>query len=692
MARIKLLIRNSFLTLLGLLGLAFLAEGLWYIWHGGSAQEIVMIMAIGGMLAGCAWWLLFRAPQQVAVVRPNAPKPSPHTPTPDPEPTAPESVRTITRYQRSHTDSVPAPATPDELRAALRGIGLRRLEGATWQEAARDERWANLCVFLHCERDKLDGGSSDDVDGMYLTREEAEAAALASPQNANYYTWKVFVSTSQLQYLAEDRNALPHFVRAIKKELLELSPDECPGTPVKLKGWSFDNKKAWLDVSGQHVVLFEDENALDGKMFSAEPESGVFQTDSGMGIFDAQGAVILPPRFEQVMPFYEELAAAKLNGLWGFVDRNDHWQIAPRFLEAKSFNGDGEAEVRTEQGWGVIDRRGREIVQPAWESLASGPGKSFRVTREGQCGYINAAGECVAGFQAETYWLDRSNKLPAEALILHHPNSWVDLFALADRHGRRLTGFDFVWLSRPSEGLLVAKVKQEDGNERCGFLDFTGAWAIPPRFEMAYPFSQGLAQTKMDGEQWGYINRQGEVVIACQFSNAYPFREGLAAVRVGEYPSRYYGFIDASGGWIIQPQFDDASVFSQGLAEVKQDGLWGYIGRDGNWSIAPAFSQVWPFSEAGHACVCAPVDGKGCYGMIDRTGQWLLPAHYSGVSDARLIDNGDVGVQWVAAARDRQQRWGGVILSGDDADRQVLVPFECSSGDEVFRVLEQRTR
>ena len=189
-------------------------------------------------------------------------------------------------------------------------------------------------------------------------------------------------------------------------------------------------------------------------MFSSEPQTGVFKTDSGIGLFDASGAIILPPRYEDIEPFYSGLAAAKLNGLWGFVDRNAHWQIEPSFLDVASFVG-AVVVARTEHGCGVIDRRGKFIVQPAWDSLEPGPDKSYRVMREGQCGYINAAGECVAGFQTEPYWLDQYNQFPAEVLVLHHPDSWIDLFALADRHARRLTGFDFVWLSRPSEGVLV---------------------------------------------------------------------------------------------------------------------------------------------------------------------------------------------------------------------------------------------
>lgn len=365
MSRVKLIFRIFIVSMLGLLGVTLLLEGLWLAWQGGPVQGVLMVVAAGGMLAGCAWWLLFLAPPQPVTAHEPVIKPAPSSGAAAHE-DDPAPVRIATRYQRLTHETPLQLATPDKLRAALLGIGLRRLTGATWQEATADERWANLCVFLHCERDKL-GESSDDIDGLYFTREEAEAAVSASPQAANSYVWKVFVSASALQYLSDDRKALPHLVRAIKKELLALPAGECPGTLVELKSWQA-GRKAWLDSSGQRIVLFEDENALDGPMFTDE-QTGVFKSGSGMGVFDADGAIILPPRFEDIEPFYNGLAAAKLNGCWGFVDRQDHWQIEPRFLEVRSFIGDDYAEARTESGWGLIDLQGAWIVADRYAEI-----------------------------------------------------------------------------------------------------------------------------------------------------------------------------------------------------------------------------------------------------------------------------------------------------------------------------------
>lgn len=368
MLTIKSIFRIFFISVLGLIGVALILAGGWFAWQGGDVGGVLMVMAAGSMLAGCAWWLLFLAPppQPTIAHKPvveSAPSSGSETPA---ENSAP--IRVITRYQRLTNDTPHPLATPDELRAALVGIGIRRITGATWQEATADERWANFSVFLHCERDKL-GESSDDVDGLYFTREEAEAAVSASPQAANSYTWKVFVSASALQYASDDRKVLPHLVRAIKKELFALPAGECPGTLVELKSWQA-GRKAWLDSSEQHVVLFEDENVIGPILrVSTELGTGVFETASGMGLFDESGTIVVPPRYEDIEPFESGLAAAKLNGLWGFLDHHDHWQIEPRFVEVRGFINDVHSKARTENGWGLIDRQGTWVVADRYAEM-----------------------------------------------------------------------------------------------------------------------------------------------------------------------------------------------------------------------------------------------------------------------------------------------------------------------------------
>jgi len=58
-------------------------------------------------------------------------------------------------------------------------------------------------------------------------------------------------------------------------------------------------------------------------------------------------------------------------------------------------------------------------------------------------------------------------------------------------------------------------------------MDFV---VIPPQFEQAESFSEGLARVKV-GNQWGYIDKVGKLVLQPQFEQAESFSEGLGLVR-----------------------------------------------------------------------------------------------------------------------------------------------------------------
>jgi hypothetical protein len=57
-------------------------------------------------------------------------------------------------------------------------------------------------------------------------------------------------------------------------------------------------------------------------------------------------------------------------------------------------------------------------------------------------------------------------------------------------------------------------------------------FVIPPQFDAADSFSQGLARVQKDNK-WGYIDQTGKFVISPQFDQAESFAEGLALVNIG---------------------------------------------------------------------------------------------------------------------------------------------------------------
>lgn len=122
------------------------------------------------------------------------------------------------------------------------------------------------------------------------------------------------------------------------------------------------------------------------------------------------------------------------------------------------------------------------------------------------------------------------------------------------------------------------------GDYKYGYIDPYDEWVIPPVYQMAQQFSEGLALVMLDEEGnhsdtkhfFGYINTKGEMVIPLRdYETALPFREGRACVgmRLPEPLKRggsryFFGYIDKKGKVVIDPRYERAENFHRGIARV----------------------------------------------------------------------------------------------------------------------------
>lgn len=129
-------------------------------------------------------------------------------------------------------------------------------------------------------------------------------------------------------------------------------------------------------------------------------------------------------------------------------------------------------------------------------------------------------------------------------------------------------GYDF------REGLAVVCL-----NNKCGFIDRSGNYVIPPIYDDAGSFSskEGLAMV-LSGGKYGYIRKDGKFEINPFFDYASNFKEGLAVVKL----NGKFGFIDKTGAYIIPAQFESANSFEDGLGQVYINGKWHYIDNSCN--------------------------------------------------------------------------------------------------------------
>jgi hypothetical protein len=161
-----------------------------------------------------------------------------------------------------------------------------------------------------------------------------------------------------------------------------------------------------------------------------------------------------------------------------------------------------------------------------------------------------------------------------------------------------------------------------------GYIDAAGRLAIPPRFDRAEPFSEGLAAVELDGRH-GWIDRTGALVLAPPFLPAgtlhRPFSGGLAAVRVGQR----YGYVDRAGALAIPARYTTAEDFSEGLAMVCDPDACGYVDRTGRGVLGPGFMGGQPVREGLAVAVLAMSMGRQRVALYD-VGGGRLGADFEG--------------------------------------------------------------
>jgi hypothetical protein len=165
-----------------------------------------------------------------------------------------------------------------------------------------------------------------------------------------------------------------------------------------------------------------------------------------------------------------------------------------------------------------------------------------------------------------------------------------------------------------SEGLAAVKLTDVIGY---GYIDTTGKVVISPRFYYANEFSDGMALIH-DGKKYGYINKEGNTIVAPTYTFAQTFSDEMAVIRVNDKN----GFIDTSGRVVIDPQYDETSGFSEGLAAVRVGDKFGYIDKTGKMVINPQFLRAEKFSEG-----LAYTNN----GYVDKNGKIVIPPEVNGI-------------------------------------------------------------
>ncbi len=66
-------------------------------------------------------------------------------------------------------------------------------------------------------------------------------------------------------------------------------------------------------------------------------------------------------KIELQMPFYQNLAAAKQNGNWGFINNKKQWKIKPIYKDVSFFVKDYALVLKPDKTFAFINKNGKEF-------------------------------------------------------------------------------------------------------------------------------------------------------------------------------------------------------------------------------------------------------------------------------------------------------------------------------------------
>jgi hypothetical protein len=353
----------------------------------------------------------------------------------------------------------------------------------------------------------------------------------------------------------------------------------------------FINKEGKLTVPCQYGELYNSELPAfkDGRIPFRD-------TMDKWGLMDADGCIILKPKYDLIWKFHDGYARASID--------EDNSPSSPKY------------------GTGCIDKNGKEIIPLQYRLTFETEGM-----KEGMMAV--SIRDTSAGGRFVDAYVDTSGKE-------HFNKSW---FYAGDYHC----------------GLAVAQKKEPEFIEYhpglaappktsdiyMGYINKNGDWAIPPSFDYAMPFNdECIALVDYPDKSWGIIDTGGNTV-ANGFTYGYDiqgFSEGLMPVWRQE--DSKYGFMDMSGKLAIPFQFDYViTPFAEGRAivnigcgktygysDIVKGGQWFVINKEGKItdSIAKFYDEIHPFVEG-----MAIVRKDHLYGFINTDGKEIIPLQWS---------------------------------------------------------------
>ena len=270
-----------------------------------------------------------------------------------------------------------------------------------------------------------------------------------------------------------------------------------------------------------------------------------------------------------------------------------------------------------------------------------------------------------------------------------------DLGYLADGKGKKVLK-NVAWVTKPMKGDSL--VCYSDGKHRGYFHMRDGHVVVPPVYDHAWIFSEGLAGVEKEGRVT-FINTQGDIAIPSNFAydedySGYVFHQGHCAVHqrsaTSDSTAKQMGIIDRTGAWALSPVYDNImpidtfwfvdkgnlqGIFTFGMKEVMPLTEAHFSIRDTTFEATFADHSISTYTLQGQLIAANQI--YDVEQLMYNTREMAYPQKQSYNEEEEYSDEEPSTRQAVATCQRYQAEWGWYGLLGPDG-KTVTPPIYSS--------------
>ncbi len=272
---------------------------------------------------------------------------------------------------------------------------------------------------------------------------------------------------------------------------------------------------------------------------------------------------MIPFQFRSAGTFHNGLALVEQQSGFGVIDRQGGVVLPMEYEWVEGFEGH-RSRLRKAGRMGLVSEFGDRVLQPVHDHIGTFNDGLAMVVTNGKCGYVDTTGRFVIPqeYEANTdvaAWGDFRGGL-AEVQLQGKRG-------LINTRNERIVPCQYVDIGGTNGPFFPVKKKA-----KWGYMDRKGNTVIEAKYDQAWDFAGGLARVKV-GDAFGALDSTGKEIIPVRFASLMDADHGH--IVAGE--SDGVGLLDITGKVVIPALYDSVELVNERIAKVEIDEKFGYL-------------------------------------------------------------------------------------------------------------------